>query len=83
MHLNSSYQIQFAAKDIYTPGDTPDVLVCFNPAALKVNMGTVNKGGIIVVNEDEFIEKNLLLLQTEYTYTTDWPTRVMSIGQHL
>ena len=55
----SSYQIQFAAKDIYTPGDTPDVLVCFNPAALKVNMGTVNKGGIIVVNEDEFIEKNL------------------------
>jgi len=55
----SSYQIQFASKDIYTPGDTPDVLVCFNPAALKVNMGTVNKGGIIVVNEDEFVEKNL------------------------
>ena len=55
----SSYQIQFAAKDIYTPGDTPDVLVCFNPAALKVNMSTVNKGGIIVVNEDEFIPKNL------------------------
>ena len=55
----SSYQIQFAAKDIFTPGDTPDVLVCFNPAALKVNMSTVNKGGIIVVNEDEFIPKNL------------------------
>ena len=55
----SSYQIQFAAKDIFTPGDTPDVLVCFNPAALKVNMSTVNKGGIIVVNEDEFVPKNL------------------------
>ena len=55
----SSYQIQFAAKDIYTPGDTPDVLICFNPAALKVNMSTVNKGGIIVVNEDEFVPKNL------------------------
>ena len=41
----SSYQIQFAAKDIYTPGDTPEVLVCFNPAALKVNIGIVNKGG--------------------------------------
>ena len=40
----SSYQIQFAAKDIYTPGDTPEVLVCFNPAALKVNLGVVNKG---------------------------------------
>lgn len=55
----SSYQIQFASKDIYTPGDTPDVLVCFNPAALKVNLSTVNKGGIIIVNEDEFTDKNL------------------------
>jgi len=55
----SSYQIQFAAKDIYTPGDTPEVLVCFNPAALKVNMSVVNKGGLIIVNEDEFSDKNL------------------------
>ena len=55
----SSYQIQFAAKDIYTPGDTPEVLVCFNPAALKVNIGIVNKGGLIIVNEDEFTDKNL------------------------
>ena len=55
----SSYQIQFAAKDIYTPGDTPEVLVCFNPAALKVNLDVVNKGGLIIVNEDEFTDKNL------------------------
>ncbi len=55
----SSYQIQFASKDIYTPGDRPDVLVCFNPAALKVNLKTINEGGIIVVNEDEFDEKNI------------------------
>ena len=54
----SSYQIQFASKDIYTPGDSPDVLVCFNPAALKVNLDAVNKGAIIVVNEDEFNDKN-------------------------
>ena len=54
----SSYQIQFASKDIYTPGDSPDVLVCFNPAALKVNLDAVYKGAIIVVNEDEFNDKN-------------------------
>lgn len=55
----SSYQIQFAAYDIHTPGDRPDVLVAFNPAALKVNMQFVKPGGIIVVNEDEFTEQNL------------------------
>ena len=55
----SSYQIQFASKDIYTPGDRPDVLVCFNPAALKVNLKAVKEGGIIVVNENEFDEKNI------------------------
>jgi len=55
----SSYQIQFAAFDIHTPGDNPDVLVAFNPAALKVNLPYVKAGGIIVVNEDEFTEQNL------------------------
>ncbi|MGB7293794.1 MAG: 2-oxoacid:acceptor oxidoreductase subunit alpha [Thermodesulfobacteriota bacterium] len=55
----SSYQIQFASYDIHTPGDRPDVLVAFNPAALKVNMQLVKPGGIIVANEDEFTEQNL------------------------
>lgn len=55
----SSYQIQFAAFDIHTPGDNPDVLVAFNPAALKVNLHYLKPGGIIVVNEDEFTEQNL------------------------
>lgn len=55
----SSYQIQFAAYDIYTPGDQPDVLVAFNPAALKVNLPFVKKGGIILLNEDEFTPRNM------------------------
>lgn len=55
----SSYQIQFAAYDIHTPGDKPDVLVAFNPAALKVNMSYIKPGGIVVINEDEFTEQNL------------------------
>src|ERR1700740_2555792 len=32
----SGFQLNFAAKDIFTPGDQPDVLVAMNPAALKV-----------------------------------------------
>src|SRR6202045_5479706 len=34
----SSFQIHFAARDILTPGDAPNVLVAMNPAALKVNL---------------------------------------------
>ena len=55
----SSYQIQFASYDIFTPGDNPDVLVAFNPAALKVNLPYLKPGGIIIVNEDEFTPQNL------------------------
>src|SRR6266511_3408059 len=34
----SAFQIHFAALDIDTPGDRPDVLVAMNPAALKANI---------------------------------------------
>ena len=34
----SAFQIHFASRDILTPGDTPDVLVAMNPAALKANL---------------------------------------------
>ncbi|HET8733581.1 MAG TPA: 2-oxoacid:acceptor oxidoreductase family protein, partial [Anaeromyxobacteraceae bacterium] len=31
----SGYQVNFGSRDIFTPGDQPDVLVAMNPAALK------------------------------------------------
>src|SRR6186997_1893070 len=34
----SGYQIHFASKDIYTPGDQVDSLVAMNPAALITNL---------------------------------------------
>ena len=34
----SSFQIHFAERDIATPGDTPNVLVAMNPAALRANV---------------------------------------------
>jgi 2-oxoglutarate/2-oxoacid ferredoxin oxidoreductase subunit alpha len=59
VHGVSAFQIQFAATDITTPGDHADVLVAMNPAALKADLGTVRKGGTIIVNEDAFTQRNL------------------------
>lgn len=55
----SSFQIQFSDSVIYTPGDIADVLVAMNPAALKVNLNTIKKGGLIIVNENAFNEMGL------------------------
>jgi 2-oxoglutarate ferredoxin oxidoreductase subunit alpha len=55
----SAFQIHFAARDIMTPGDTPDVLVAMNPAALKANMPTLERGATIIVNEDAFTVRGI------------------------
>jgi 2-oxoglutarate ferredoxin oxidoreductase subunit alpha len=55
----SSFQIHFAARDIATPGDAPNVLVAMNPAALKSNLGQLEPGATIIVNEDAFSTRNL------------------------
>ncbi len=55
----SSFQIQFSKDIIFTPGDQCDVLIAMNPAALKVNIPTVKKGGLIMINENTFDEAHL------------------------
>src|SRR5256714_4760649 len=55
----SAFQIHFAHHDILTPGDHPNVLVAMNPAALQANLGALEKGGTVIVNEDAFIGRNL------------------------
>jgi 2-oxoglutarate ferredoxin oxidoreductase subunit alpha len=55
----SSFQIHFAARDILTPGDTPNVLVAMNPAALRANLGELQRGATIIANEDAFSKRNL------------------------
>jgi len=57
----SGFQIHFSSTDIHTPGDTPDVLVAMNPAALKKNISDLKRDGIIIVNTDSFDAKNLKL----------------------
>ena len=55
----SGFQVQFSSREIYTPGDAPDVLVCMNPAALKTNLHDLVTGGIQIVNSGAFTEQHL------------------------
>jgi 2-oxoglutarate ferredoxin oxidoreductase subunit alpha len=57
----SGYQLHFSSQRIFTPGDTCDVLVAMNAAALKVNLKALKQGGIIIANTDGFDNKNLRL----------------------
>jgi 2-oxoglutarate ferredoxin oxidoreductase subunit alpha len=59
VHGVSAFQIQFASRDIMTPGDHPNVLVAMNPAALKAELRSVEKGGTVILNEDAFLQRNL------------------------
>ncbi|HOP20420.1 MAG TPA: 2-oxoacid:acceptor oxidoreductase family protein, partial [Amphiplicatus sp.] len=54
----SAFQINLGARRIATAGDAPDVLIAFNPAALKVNLPLLPKGALIILNTDEFNERN-------------------------
>ncbi len=53
----SGFQLHFAAHDIYTPGDQPEVLIAMNPAALRVNIKDLKKGGLVIVNQEKFIPR--------------------------
>lgn len=55
----SGYQIHFSSGKAFTPGDAPDVLVAMNPAALKVNIKDLRKGGLMIANSDAFTPQNL------------------------
>ncbi len=61
----SSFQIHFGNHKIYTPGDQIDVLVAMNPAALKANISYLKQNGILIVNIDEFNERNLIKVNFE------------------
>ncbi len=63
----SAYQLNIGANPITTAGDAPDVLVAFNPAALKVSLPLVSSGALLIVNNDSFTPRNL----TKAGYTED------------
>lgn len=55
----SGFQLSFSARPIHTPGDAYDVLVAMNPAALKVSLKNLKKGGILILDDDKFSSKDL------------------------
>ena len=57
----SGFQLHIGDNEILTPGDTYDVLVALNAAALKVNLKFLKPNGIIIANSDGFDDKNLRL----------------------
>ena len=54
----SAFQINFGARAIETSGDAPDVLVVLNPAALKVNIGDLKNGGLVILDIGAFTARN-------------------------
>ncbi|MEL6213593.1 MAG: 2-oxoacid:acceptor oxidoreductase family protein, partial [Pseudomonadota bacterium] len=54
----SAFQINLGSRRIATAGDAPDVLVAFNPAALKVNLPALPKGALVILNTDSFNDRN-------------------------
>ncbi|TVR77390.1 MAG: 2-oxoacid:acceptor oxidoreductase subunit alpha [Chitinophagaceae bacterium] len=61
----SGFQLHFGSREIDTPGDSCDVLVAMNAAALKSNLKFVKNGGIVIVNTAGFDNKNLRLAHYE------------------
>src|SRR5437773_279241 len=55
----SAFQLSFSSNEVFTPGDDLDVLVAMNPAALKMNVGDLNPGGILIVDREGFNQQNL------------------------
>lgn len=57
----SGFQLHFGSEEIDSPGDSCDVLVAMNAAALKINLKQLKKGGIIIADTSGFEAKNLKL----------------------
>jgi 2-oxoglutarate ferredoxin oxidoreductase subunit alpha len=55
----SGFQIHFASRKIFTPGDQVDALVAMNPAALVTNLADLVRGGILIVDSDGFAKRDL------------------------
>jgi 2-oxoglutarate ferredoxin oxidoreductase subunit alpha len=55
----SGFQVHFGARDVSTPGDAVDALVAMNPAALRVNLSDLKRGGVLILNADDFKDTDL------------------------
>ncbi|MCH5345596.1 MAG: 2-oxoacid:acceptor oxidoreductase subunit alpha [Muribaculaceae bacterium] len=70
----SGFQVS-VGTGVHTPGDSCDVLVAMNPAALKQNVKFLKPGGVIIVDIDSFKEADL----KKALFTTDDPFTELGI----
>jgi 2-oxoglutarate ferredoxin oxidoreductase subunit alpha len=54
----SGFQLAMAESAIFTAGESLDVLVALNPAALKNSLEHLNQGGLLIINEDSYQDKD-------------------------
>lgn len=54
----SGFQLAMADQAIFTAGETLDVLVALNPAALKQSLQYLNQDGILILNADSLQDKD-------------------------
>ncbi len=59
LHGISGYQMTIGSNNVFTSGDSVDILIAMNPAALQTNLKFVKKGGTLILNKSSFIRKNL------------------------
>ncbi|MEI2695249.1 MAG: 2-oxoacid:acceptor oxidoreductase subunit alpha [Saprospiraceae bacterium] len=55
----SGFQIQFGTIGVHSPGDTPDVLVAMNPAALKQNLHNIRPNCFVLIDSDSFCRRDI------------------------
>jgi 2-oxoglutarate ferredoxin oxidoreductase subunit alpha len=70
----SGFQVS-VGTGVHTPGDSCDVLIAMNPAALKQNVKFLKPGGVIIVDIDSFKEADL----KKALFTTDEPFKELGI----
>lgn len=71
----SGFQVS-VGTGVYTPGDSADVLIAMNPAALKQNIKFLKPGGVAIVDIDSFKEADL----KKALFTTNEPFKELNIN---
>lgn len=54
----SGFQLAMSEHAIFTAGESLNVLVALNPAALKNSLQYLEHGGLLIINEDSYQEKD-------------------------
>lgn len=71
----SGFQLAMASEALFTAGESLDVLVALNPAALKTSLSYLNQGGLLILNQDSMQEK-------DWAKAGGSPDELDAVGEH-